>query len=152
MRKQKATTPIVIGSIVAIVAIGSLVYYYGNKCGEGDCAITQTAGSHISGWKKYSNDAFGYSLYYPETWTVTEKADGVTFALKESQGDTITIKEVSGDVVQDSSAKFGNIVYFYDAGTKTWKMTGNAMMNGKPIVKVFKKLLHHLQPYLIFLY
>lgn len=136
MKKRKdAITPIVIGSILTIGIIGGGIYYYASKCSGVECT-SAAENKDVSGWTKYSNTAFGYSFYYPKNWVAIESATGVSFKGVKGADDVITVTEVTGDVVQDSDAKMGKVVYFYDAAQKVWKMTG--VVNGKPIVGVQK--------------
>ncbi len=124
---KRGNTTIVVIIILAILVIGGGIYYF-NKCTGPSCEKIDDG--KVMGWVKYSNAQFGYSFYYPESWKVTEDAKGVSFQGMGTAGDKIVVTEVTGDAVKDSDTKFGNVVYFYDGASNTWKVTGTATLKG----------------------
>ena len=75
---------------------------------------------------KYTDEEFGFSLYYPESFLLSSKLpDGfprgdIYFLNAGPYDDIIIMTKYAGDRVADNDAKFGSIAYFYDQNQNRW--------------------------------
>jgi hypothetical protein len=77
--------------------------------------------------EEFVSDTGLFTALYPQSWDLSQKPDAVVFSDVGEMHDAIYIKQVNGKMVVDSDAKFGSVVYWYDAPTQMWMMDDNEL-------------------------
>ena len=91
---------------------------YGNKCVGGNSQPTS-----VPGMSEYTDSDFGFSFWYPSTWSVNKIKSGsgsfspweITIANPSNNAQNLSILEVTDDSVADASGS-----YYFDAQAGVW--------------------------------
>jgi hypothetical protein len=129
----------IIAVLVVVVGGGILAYQYSyitkkeqpniqTQTNETPETETPAPITESSDWKKYTDNNFGYSFYYPKTWKVSSIDSRVTITnfgptRNEPNSDSISISEVQDSKAFVTDSKFGNTTLYYDDNLKQWMKT-----------------------------
>jgi hypothetical protein len=101
---------------------------YQNKCGN----LGNAQPTYVAGMSKYTDSDFGFSFWYPSSWSVNKQTDGsyVWFTLSDSSGNNqLSVSEdtETGGVFSDDAcnAGTGNRGVYFDSQSGAWMTGGN---------------------------